>query len=314
MIASRQALLLWLALILAAGAASSPLPPAQQAEPLTEIIITAPEPRYVAPTRRDRIGRIWAPVYLNGKGPFRLVLDTGANRSAVISRVADALGEQAHTNSTIRLRGATGTTMVPMIRVSQMQIGDLVMAPVMLPIVLDAFGGADGVLGNEGLRDKRVSIDFKHDLITIKRSRRERSGDGFIAIPITFGKNDLLIADAVVGHVHTKAILDTGAADSLGNMALLNALKHQPGDLSDTQIVGVTLDVENGKRMRMPSIYLQGVRIQGAVMSFDDAYIFQHWQMTSEPVIMLGMDVLGRLDQIVIDYKERDLHVVMGGG
>ena len=48
-----------------------------------EVVVQALEPRYVAPTLRDRIGRIWAPVMINGKGPFRLVLDTGASRSAV---------------------------------------------------------------------------------------------------------------------------------------------------------------------------------------------------------------------------------------
>ena len=50
------------------------------------------EPRYVAPTRRDQIGRIWAPVLINGRGPFRLVLDTGASSSGVTAMVALALG------------------------------------------------------------------------------------------------------------------------------------------------------------------------------------------------------------------------------
>src|SRR5690554_4955724 len=54
-------------------------------EELTEVVIQANEPRYVAPTRRDRIGRIWAPVYINEKGPFRLVLDTGSSHAAVNS-------------------------------------------------------------------------------------------------------------------------------------------------------------------------------------------------------------------------------------
>ena len=53
-----------------------------------EVLVEAAEPKYVAPTLRDRIGRIWAPVLINGKGPFRLVLDTGASHSAIISRVA----------------------------------------------------------------------------------------------------------------------------------------------------------------------------------------------------------------------------------
>ncbi len=50
------------------------------------------EPRFVSPTRRDRIGRIWAPVLIDGKGPYRLVLDTGATRSAIAARAALSLG------------------------------------------------------------------------------------------------------------------------------------------------------------------------------------------------------------------------------
>ena len=42
--------------------------------------------------RRDQIGRIWAPVFINGRGPFRLVLDTGATSSGVTAMVALALG------------------------------------------------------------------------------------------------------------------------------------------------------------------------------------------------------------------------------
>jgi hypothetical protein len=36
--------------------------------------------------------------------------------------------------------------------------------------------------------------------------------------------------------------------------------------------------------------------------------------MTSEPSIMLGMDVLGVLDQIIIDYKAHELHILTHNG
>ena len=49
------------------GAASEALP--SPAEQLEEVIVQTTEPRYVSPTRRDRIGRIWAPVLIDGKGP-----------------------------------------------------------------------------------------------------------------------------------------------------------------------------------------------------------------------------------------------------
>ncbi len=296
----------WMAGVCSSTAAQAIPTPADQE--LTEVVISVPEPRYVAPTRRDRIGRIWAPVYLNRKGPFRLVLDTGATRSAVIGKVVEALGDEVRTGSEVRLRGATGTAMVPLIRISEMEIGDLVLAPVKVPVVLDVFGGADGVLGNEGLRDKRVVIDFRHDSISIRRSRRERPGSGYNTVPVTLGRGDLLMIDALVGRVPVKAIIDTGAPNSLGNLALLQALRQTPTD-DDTEIVGVTLDVEHGYQAHVPTIYFKKVRVQGAVISFGDIYIFQHWGMTREPTLMLGMDVLGLLDQLIIDYRTRELHI-----
>lgn len=90
---------------------------------LAEIMVQAPEPRYVAPTRRDQIGRIWAPVFINGRGPFRLVLDTGASSSGVTAMVALALGIPTDRSPPIMLRGVTGSATVPTIRVDSLSVG-----------------------------------------------------------------------------------------------------------------------------------------------------------------------------------------------
>lgn len=277
--------------------------------PLETVVVSAPEPRYVAPTLRDRIGRIWAPVYLNDQGPFRLVLDTGATHSAVIPRVADLLGADARTNRTVRVRGVTGTAVVPVLRVHKMDIGDLLLEPAMLPVVADVFGGADGVLGNEGMRDKRIVIDFKRDSISVKRSKRERPGPEFRTLPTKILRNYLLAFDVTIGRVKTTAILDTGAPQSLGNMALLEALKRHPEDLPKAEVVGVTLDVEYADRVAMPTIYMDEIIVRGAHMSFGDVHIFKHWNLTREPAILLGMDIIGVVEQLIIDYRTRELHI-----
>jgi hypothetical protein len=277
--------------------------------PPQTVLVTAPAPRYVAPTLRDRIGRIWAPVFLNGKGPFRLVLDTGASRSAVIPAVAEKLGLEAQTGRQVRVRGVSGTAIVPLLRVDQMEIGDLLLKPALLPIVADVFGGADGVLGNEGLKDKRITIDFRHDLITVKRSRREPLGDGFRTLPIKVLRGYLLAVDVTIGKVKTIAIIDTGSPQSLGNGALRDALKRHPEDLPKSEVVGVTLDVEYADRVRMPTIYMDDIIIRGSIMSFGDVYLFQYWKLTSEPAILLGMDVIGILQELIIDYRTRQVHI-----
>jgi Aspartyl protease len=281
---------------------------------LPEVVVSTPEPRYVAPTLHDRIGRIWAPVYLNGLGPFRLVLDTGANRSAIIPRVVEALGNKVTKGPDARLRGVTGTAVVPTVKVDTMELGELILAPVILPVVPDVFGGADGVIGSEGLGGKRIVIDFRHDSITVKRSHREPPDFGFVTLPMKLLRDHLLVTEIFIGRVRAKAILDTGAPDSLGNQALLTALKRSAKDEPTSEIVGVTLDIEHGNRVRMPRIQLQSIMISGATVTFSDVYIFRHWGLTNEPAILLGMDVLGVVDKIIIDYLTHELHVRPRGG
>jgi hypothetical protein len=48
-------------------------------------------------------------------------------------------------------------------------------------------------------------------------------------------------------------------------------------------------------------------------VTFTDTAIFEHWQLTTEPALLLGMDVLGLLDVLVIDYKTKELHVRFRG-
>ena len=203
----------------AGGAAGS-----DAAEQLAEIMVEAREPRYVAPTRRDQIGRIWAPVFINGRGPFRLVLDTGASNSGVTAMVALALGIPTDQSPHVMLRGVTGSAEVPTIRVDTLSVGDLAVDSPILPIVPDALGGAQGISGSEGLVNKRIFIDFSHDKITITYSRGERSGHDFISVPFRSNRGQLIVVDAMVGSVRTKAIIDTGGQTTIGNLALRQAL------------------------------------------------------------------------------------------
>jgi len=62
--------------------------------------------------------------------------------------------------------------------------------------------------------------------------------------------------------------------------------------------------------MAVPTIQLQNVKIRGAELTFSDVSLFRHWRMTSRPTIMLGMDVLGVLDEIIIDYRSREMHIL----
>jgi hypothetical protein len=283
--------------------------PSLDPPPLEEVLVTAPEPRYVAPTTRDSIGRIWAPVLINGRGPFRLVLDTGASKSAIIPRVAERLALPR--SKSVRVRGVTGSAVVPTARIESMEFGELRIDDVTVPIVPDVFGGADGVLGGDGLKDKRIHVEFLKDRITIVRSHRQPAPAGFTVVPFDYLRQHGLRTMVMVGPVRAVAIIDTGGQATVGNLALRQALARRRGekDPYDDSIIGVTEDVQPAMRVRIPSIVAGDLLVRRAEIRFTDLHIFEHWGLLEQPALLVGMDLLGSLDTLVIDYRLKQLHV-----
>jgi len=279
--------------------------------PLDEVKVTAPEPRYVAPTLRDRIGRIWAPVTIDGKGPLRLVLDTGASRSALTQAALDKLGIQADLDRTVLLRGTTGSARVPTVRVGQVEIGDMLAERQTMVVVEDAFGGAEGVLATTALRDRRILADFRRDRIEIARSDGSRAPAGFTTLPIRLLERHVPWVDATVGGVRVKAVIDTGAQQTMGNLALREALlrKRREPDALPEDVIGVTGDVQEGRSMAAPVIQFDRIAVRNARINFVDLHIFHRWRLRDEPAMLLGMDVIGVLDTVIIDYRRRELQV-----
>ena len=277
----------------------------------------AAEPRYVAPTLRDRIGRIWAPVYINGKGPYRLVLDSGASRSAVTAAVAADLGIAPDPAHSVLLRGVTGTAAVPTIHVDKLSVGDLEAGTTDLPIVPEAFGGADGVLGTDGLAGRRVSVDFLHDRITIKRSRGQAAENGFLTIPFFLTHGRLPTIVAYIGRTPVKVVIDTGGQASIGNLALRRALEayRREKSVNTSQVTGVTGATEEVDMTAVPMIRISddhghnGINIRENQLAFGDVQLFEQWKLTREPVLLLGMDAIGTLDKMVLDFRLQEIQL-----
>jgi predicted aspartyl protease len=278
--------------------------PAQPAQ--SNVVIEGNALRYVAPNTLDRIGRIWAPVMINGKGPFRLVLDTSASSSALVPSVVDRLALASQTKKA-RLIGVTGTAEVEMVHVDSMEIGTISLGGGNLPIVPDVFGGAEGALAPTQLTDQRIYIDFRKDLIQVTRSPGRGVEEGFTRIKADVDRRHLFTFDMRVGGVKTKAILSTGGQKTIGNIALRDALLKRARDGKEENIVGVTLDVATGQSIAVPPVRLGDVSFRNLHITFGEMTVFDQWKIR-EPALLLGMDLLGSLDTLVIDYKLEEIH------
>lgn len=301
-----------LAALAATALASPESVPATATRPSAAAVVEDHAPEFATPTTLDRAGRIVAPVEINGQGPFRFILDTGANRSAVSAATAAALGLVADEESKVSVHGITGSALLPAVKVDSFRAGELVFERQRLPVLPSAvFGGEDGILGIDVLQSARVEVDFDLDKVTIRKSSGARAPAGYLVVPARLKHGGLLLVDGKVGKVPVKAILDTGAERSLGNEALRKALELRARDPQDgiaTTVIGATPQLAEGTSFVAPAIAVGGARLTNLTVTFSDLHVFKIWSLLDEPALLIGMDLLGTMQQFVVDYRRREFH------
>ena len=277
-----------------------------------ERTIEEPDHLFAAPTRADRIGRIMAPVKINGRGPFRLVVDTGANQSVLTSSLVQALGLQIVPENSVRLTGVTGSLVVPTITLDSLETGDLHQKGLRVAVLGNVSGGAEGILGMQGFGGKRITVDFVNDRIQISSSRGQRAGFRFASIPVQVRFDRLLLAHGRVGGVKVQAVIDTGAERTLGNSALRRELirrKRLPEAPVMAGVIGVTEAEQRGDAIWTRKIQLGDVTLTDVNVIYGDMHVFKVWNLDDEPAILIGMDVLGLLHTLVVDYRLKEVQI-----
>lgn len=265
------------------------------------------ETLFATPTQFDRAGRIMAPVMINGRGPFRLLVDTGANATTLSTKLADQLGLDYRNGRSILINGVTGRALVPVASVERLQAGTLILqdqqVPVVDPLVM---ANTDGILGMAALTDKQLVVDFRRDLVSIGNSRRL---PGYLTIiKAKRLPGGLLVAPAMVGRIDTVVVIDTGAQRTLGNIALHTALQRSLGISATVPVKGVTADVAEGTQTLIEDISLgRGVHVSKSPVTFGNFHVFDLWNLNDKPALILGMDIIGQASVFVIDFRRQEI-------
>lgn len=296
---------LWLAGSLPAVAtAGSSAAPVESAHPALQAPAANPASSlFACPTQPDRSGRVVAAVMLDGKGPFRFLLDSAADASMISPRLIRLLDLRLDQDEVVRVEGATGVQELPWVNISRLQVGAVVRTDVKMPIVDGAvLQGLDGILGMAGLSAEHVEVDFTHNRVWIDNSAAEAE-KGFLVIPAARASGGLLQVSARIGGIPVAAVIDTGASNTLGNPALRAALLRQmSGDESPARVFGVTRQIAPGGAIRSPTIALGPIAIQHLHIVYTHVAIFKVWNLESRPAAIIGMDVLGSVSALVLDY------------
>jgi predicted aspartyl protease len=297
----------------AQGPASAPDPVAAAPAPHENAGADPRDLLFASPTRLDHIGRIVAPVMIDGKGPFRFIVDTGATHSTISPSLAASLGLNAGRQPEMVVNGITGTARVPSVLVESLKAGNLAFEHTRLPVVwAPLMAGADGILGVAGIRNTTLFVDFQHNRVTISRSRHAGDWWDTSTIPAAIIGGGLMSVAGRVGGVRVRAIIDTGSERTIGNLALRDALyaRGRADSLPRvTNVYGATTDVSSGQAEIAPTIRLGPVKVSDVTVVYGGFHIFDVWGMTTRPTIIIGMDVLGTVDTLGIDFNRAELYL-----
>lgn len=253
---------------------------------------------------RERYQRLTVPVTIGEEGPFRFMLDTGAQATVVSRALADRL--ELFERRPATLVGMASRRPVETISISDFGLGSRRFVVRTAPVVEGAhIGGADGILGLDSLQNQRVLLDFRNQRIAVADAEELGGNRGYdIVVRARSELGQLIITRAQLDNIRISVIVDTGAQASVGNIALLERLRRarSMGDSTLTDVNGETL----GGTVRLAGeLTVGGASVTNFPVLFADSPSFHALGLTDEPALILGMSELRLFRRVAIDFKTR---------
>ncbi len=253
-------------------------------------------------------------VGINGRGPFRFVVDSGADRTVIGARLAAAL--RLPIGLPVMLHGMAGASRRDTARIDRLSVGSSVIDDVAAPMLSERDLGARGLIGIDALRGQRMMLDFEQQAIRIEDARKPvtTAADEIVVTARRRG-GQLILTQARVGSVGVRAVLDTGSQMTIGNLALRDAVFHGRTPPSTTP---VTLISVTGEAMVVPMAIVAEMRIGGIMLrdvpvAFADLPPFALFGLGDRPAMLLGTDLLGSFRRVSLDFGAKKVRFQMYG-
>lgn len=286
-------------------------------------------------TDADMSGRVTAPVRINGQGPFNFVVDTGANRTVITSELAARLGLPDAGPADVH--GVAGIEPSNTATIDLLQVDAVETRSIRAPTLSRSRLGADGLLGVDVLRGRRVTVDFlKNEFrITPSRgpgapkaelalsasaaSRLPQAGEVSarqIVVPARYRFGQLIIIGADVSGRPVTAFMDSGSQSTVGNEALhklvIGTEIRAPRYM--VPVLSATGQTAQGELAVLPLLRIGGLDIAGLTTVFADLHVFDIWDLKAKPSLLIGIDAMRQFDAITLDYGRRQVIFTLPAG
>jgi predicted aspartyl protease len=251
---------------------------------------------------RDRHERMTVPVTIDGAGPYRFLIDTGAQATVVTHELVEDLALRHSGRATLVAMG--GTSEVDTVELDNLEFANRSVSGLISPALNATHIGADGILGLDSLQNTRVLIDFREGRMKIADVPGEQSNSGYEIIVRARRKlGQMIITDARVNGVRASVIIDTGAQTSMANTALINRIRAR----ERTEVTSIDV---LGTQMSNGAVWVRKLEIGGAELSnvpvaIADSPIFAALGLEGKPSLILGVANLRAFDRVAIDFSNQ---------
>ncbi len=320
-----MALFLLAALLAAAPSAPLPAVPAQAPATSAPVPDAAALPKIPPASLDDSLeiagdalpaelaDRMYIDARVNGRGPFRFLVDSGADRSVIGTGLARRLGLPAE--STVRLQGMAGSADVGTVYVEELRLGTSKLSGLVTPALPERYLGAAGLIGIDALAEQRLKLDFDARSVTIEDRRQPATAreDGEIIVTARRRKGQLILTQASVGFTNVYAVIDTGTDITVGNAALERRVfgGRRPPAPQYVTLVSVTGQSFVARLATLPEMRIGGVLLKNVTMAFADAPPFALFGLDKDPAMLLGTDVLKSFKRLSLDFGARKVRFTL---
>lgn len=253
---------------------------------------------------RDRYERLTVPVMIGANGPYRFLIDTGAQATVLSHRIADDLALPRRGQATLVAMGSARS--VDLVEVDELSFADQSISGLLSPLLHAVNIGADGILGLDSLQDLRVLIDFREERMLVADAGALGGNSGYeIVVRARRKLGQMVITDAWVDNVRIAVVIDTGAQTSVGNRALLRKLRARAqGAISATDVHGVEVlsDLSYARELAIGGMTMGNVPI-----GFTDSPTFAALGLARRPALILGIGNMRVFDRVAIDFARRQV-------
>jgi hypothetical protein len=249
--------------------------------------------------------RMTVEVHVNGRGPYRFLVDSGADSSVVGLRIARDL--QLPVGTPAILHGTTASALVDRVKVASLSLGQATITDLELPALREDDLGGEGLIGIDALVNQRLMMDFETRVIKAEDARLPSHWEkDAIVITARRQRGQLILTEVRAAGLPVEAVIDTGSEITIGNLALRNKLirgnQNKFVTVPATGVTGVTMDLQLA---RVGELKLGSVTLRNVPIAFADVSPFTLFGLSKEPALLLGTDLLETFRRVSLDFRAR---------